>query len=195
MLLLAKLVVRLVTFLLLLALSLAGLALAIFQIDTGASGVSLPHLARLIHLPQFRQTVAHWLGQLEAHGPTPSIALACGVGAVLLGLLLLAGILIPRRERLVTLASDATGTLAARRRVLAQVATALIEQVGTVADARVRVRGRRTSGGRMKVRATRLRMSDPGDVQAAVRDQLANLTGPFNLSARIDVPRRSPRVD
>lgn len=195
MILLAKFVVRLVTFLLLLALSLAGLALAIFEINTGQSGVSLPHLARLIHLPQLRQTVAHWLAQLEAHGPTAWIAVGCGVGAVLLGLLLLAGILIPRRERLVTLESDETGTLAARRRVLAQVATALIEQAGTVADARVKVRGRRTSGGRLKVRATRLRMTDPGDVQAAVREQLANLTDPFKLSARIDVPRRAPRVD
>ena len=192
---LAKLLVRLVTFLALLALALAGLALAIFQIDTGRTGLSLPHLARLVHLPQFHQTVAKWLGQLEAPGPTAWVAVGCGVGAILLGLLLLAGIFIPTRERLVTLASDERGTLAARRRVLAQVATALVERAGAVTDARIRVRARRTSGGRMRVRANRLRRADPGEVQAAVREQLADLTGPFKLTARIEVPQRAPRVD
>lgn len=191
----ARVLVRLVSFLALAALAVTGIVLAVFCIGTGTSGPSLGRLARLLHLASLRATVGHWLGQLEASGSVAVIAGLCGLGAVLLGLLLLAGIFVPRRERLVTLGQREHGTLAARRRPLAQVAAALVEQVRGVTQARVRVRPLRRPGGRMAVRASRTRPSDPRQVQRAVRDQLNGLTEPFKLKTRVAVPQRGGRVE
>jgi len=163
-------------------------------LGTGTSGPSLGSLARLLDLGSLRDTVGSWLGQLQASGPVAGVAAVCGLGAMLLGLLLLVGILVPRRERLVTLASSEHGTLGARRRPLAQAATALVEQVRGVTEARVRVRSRRRSGGRLTVRASRTRRVDAAEVQGAVREQLQGVTDPFKLTARVDVPRRGARV-
>jgi len=195
MIVLARALVRLVGFVALVALAAAGLVLAVFCIGTGTSGPSLGRLAKLLHLASLRDTMGHWLGQLEAHGSVAVIALACGFGAILLGLLLLAGVLVPRRERLVTLSRGEPGTLAARRRPLAQVATALVERVRGVTKARVRVRPMRTTGGRLSVRASRTLRADPGQLQTAVREALDGLTGPFKLKARVEVRRRGARVE
>lgn len=192
---LARALVRLVGFVALLALAAAGLVLAVFCIGTGTSGPSLEHLAKLLHLASLRGTVGHWLGQLEAHGSVAVIAGACGFGAILLGLLLLAGVLVPRRARLVTLSRGEPGTLAARRRPLAQVATTLVERVRGVTEARVRVRSLRRTGGRLSIRASRTRRADPQQMQAAVREALSGLTGPFQLKARVNVRRRGARVE
>jgi hypothetical protein len=194
MILLARALVRLISFVLLVILAVAGLALAIFCISTGTSGPSLGGLAHVLDLGSLRDTVGSWLGQLEASGEVAGIAAVCGLAAMLLGLLLLAGILVPRRERLVTLASGEHGTITARRRPLAQAATTLAQQVRGVTEARVRVRRRRRSGGRVAVRASRTRRSDPEEVQGAVREQLRGLTEPFKLTARVDVARRGARV-
>ncbi|MBV9002418.1 MAG: hypothetical protein JO304_25405 [Solirubrobacterales bacterium] len=190
MIVLARGLVRLVGFVALLVLAAAGLVLAVFCIGTGTSGPSLGRLAKLLHLASLRGTVGHWLGQLEAHGSVAVIAGACGFGAILLGLLLLAGVLVPRRERLVTLSRGEPGTLAARRRALAQAATTLVERVRGVTEARVRVRPRRTTGGRLSVRASHTRRADPGQVQTAVHESLGGLTEPFNLKARLEMRRR-----
>jgi hypothetical protein len=193
--LLARALVRLVTFLLLVVLALAGLLLAVFCIGTGTSGPSLGGLADQLQLASLRDTVAVWLDQLEASGPVAVVAALGGLGAMLLGLVLAAGILVPRRERLVTLATAEHGTVAARRRPLAQAATTLVEQVRGVTDARVRVRPRRRAGGRLAVRASRTRPTDPTEVRNAVREKLSVLTDPFDLRARIGVPRRGARVE
>ena len=192
---LARVLVRLIGFLALVALAVAGIVVAVFCIGTGTSGPSLGRLARLLHLASLRDTVGHWLGQLEASGSVAVIAGLCGLGAILLGLLLLAGSLVPRRERLVTLARGEPGTLAARRRPLAQVAASLAEQVRGVTKTRVRVRPRRGAGGRLAVRASRTRPTDQRQVQSAVREQLRGLTEPFKLSARVEVTRRGGRVE
>lgn len=194
MILLARGLVRLVSFLLLVILAVAGIVVAVFCIGTGSTGLSLGGLASLLELNTLRETVGDWLGQLEASGPVAVVAALCGLGAVLLGLLLLAGILVPGRDRLVMLASSEEGTLAARRRALAHVATALVEQVRGVTEARVRVRPRRRAGGRMAVRASRTRRVDARQVEGAVREQLGGLTNPFELKARVAVPRRGQRV-
>jgi len=194
MIVLARALVRVVSFLLLVILAVAGIALALFCIGTGTSGPSLGGLASLLDLRALRDTIGSWLTQLEAPGPVAGIAALCGLGAILLGLLLLAGILVPRRERLVTLTSGEYGTLAARRRPLAQAATALVEQVRGVSEARVRVRPRRRGGGRLAVRASRTRRVDAQQVKAAAGEQLSSLTDPFKLKARVDVPRRGARV-
>ncbi len=196
MILLARLLVRVVGFIALLALAVAGLALAVFSIGTGTTGPSLGRLARLLHLSSLRDTVGTWLGQLEASGSVAVIAGLCGLGAIVLGLLLLIGVLAPRRERLVTLSSGEAGTLFARRHPLAQLATTLVEQARGVTQARVRVRSSRRAGGRLGVRAVRTRPTDPQKVQDAVSEQLRVLTGPFKLKVdtHVALPRRNERV-
>ena len=194
MILLARALVRLVSFLLLVILAVAGIVVAVFCIGTGTSGPSLGKLASILHLASVRDTVGHWLGQLESSGSVAVLAGLCGLGAILFGLLLLTGLLVPRRERLVTLASDGDGTLAARRRPLGQAAETLVEQVRGITQARARVRPRRRAGGRLRVRASRTRTADPTQVSAAVNEQLRELTDPFTLTARVEVARESARV-
>ena len=195
MILLARALVRVVTVLLLVLLAFAGLALAIFCIGTGTSGPSLGGLAGMLNLDEVRDDVGGWLARLEAPGSVAVIALLCGLGAMLLGLFLLAGLLVPRRERLVTLTSDARGTLAARRRALGQAAAALVEQTRGVTSARVRVRPRRRTGGRLTVRAERVRPADPRELQGQALEKLRGLTDPFKLKARVEVARRGARVE
>lgn len=188
--------VRVISFLLLVILAVAGIVVAVFCISTGTSGPSLGKLASLLHLRTVRHTVGPWLGQLAASGSVAVIAGLCGLGAILLGLLLLTGLLTPRRERLVTLASDREGTIAARRRPLGQVAQTLVEQVRGVTKARARVRPRRRrAGGRLRVRASRTTAADATQVRGAVDEQLRELTDAFPLKVRVEVPRRGARVE
>ena len=194
MILLARALVRIVSFVLLVVLSLAGLAAAIFCIGTGTSGPSLGGLATLARLPALRDTVGTWLGQLEASGPDAVVAGLAGIGAILLGAVLLVGVLVPRRERLVTLATGGPGALAARRRPLSLVAAALVEQVRGVSEVRVRVRPYRRTGGRLAVRASRTRTADVSAIKQEVNEQLRGLTDPFKLKARVDVRRQGARV-
>lgn len=192
---LVRLLARVIGLLVLLALAAAGILLAVFCIGTGTHGPSLGGLARLFSLNVVRDNVGHWLHRLAAPGSVAVIAGLCGLGAMAVGLLLIAGILVPRRERLVELASGKEGRLAARRRALALVATSLVEQVRGVTEARVRVRPFRWTGGRLKVRASRSRDADSGAVRGAVRDQLESLTQPFRLRVRVDVQRRGARAE
>ena len=195
MIVLARILARVVGFSVCVVLALGGLLLAVFCIGTGTHGPSLGGLARLLSLESVRDTVGSWLARLEASGSVAVIAGVCGLGAMALGLLLIAGVLVPRRERLVQLAEDERGRLAARRRPLAQVATALIEPVRGVTEARVRVRPLRRMGGKVSVRASRTAHADADEVRRAVAEQLESLTGPFKLKARVDVPRRGARVE
>ena len=170
--------VRVISFVLLVALALAGLAAAVFAV------VGLTQLADLAALDSFRDTVGGFLRALEADGPTARVAALAGLGGLLLGLLLLGGILIPRRERLVTLGRSPEGTLAARRRALGQVAGTLAEQTRGVTEARAKVRPRRRGrGGTVRLRAVRTRPTDAKQVKDAVGEQLRSLTGPFALKA------------
>lgn len=195
MIVLVRVLARVVGFVVLLVLAAAGIVLAVFCIGTGTHGPSLGGLARLLSLPSVRDTVGPWLARLEEPGSVAVIAGVCGLGAIALGLLLIAGVLVPRRERLVPLSDDEHGKLAARRRPLAQVATALVEQVRGVTEARVRVRTFRPAGGRLSVRASRNPRADADELRSAVSEQLQSLTQPFQLKARVDVPRRSARVE
>ncbi|GAC1525195.1 MAG: hypothetical protein NVS2B6_12320 [Thermoleophilaceae bacterium] len=182
---LARALVRLVSFVLLLALATSGLAIAVFSIEGGKTGLSAQGLAKLVHLPQLRQTVAHFLHALEAGGSIALVALAAGLGAILLGLVLLVGVVVPRRERLLELSNDGAGRISARRRPLAQVARALIEPAKGLTEASVSVRPRRSSGGRVRVSAAHTRSARPADVEGEARRRLEGLTGEFKLRARI----------
>ena len=182
---LARALVRLVSFLLLVTLALLGLAVAVAAVDPGG-------VTDLFDLPQLPDAVGGWFRDLAASGPIALASLLGGAGAVLLGLVLLAGLLIPRRERLVRLASSSSGTLSARRGTLAQIAGHLAEQVRGVTSTRTKVKSRRRGGGRLKVRVDRPRTAPPGATKQAVVEQLESLTGPFKLKARVQTRLGEP---
>ncbi|MCP9489280.1 MAG: hypothetical protein MSC31_05330 [Solirubrobacteraceae bacterium MAG38_C4-C5] len=195
MILLLRALARVVAVLLPAALALAGLAAAIASVGSGA-GFSLPWLAELIGLPSLERAVGDRLASLEADGPVAVVATLCGAGAVLLGLALLAGVLVPRRERLVTLHSGDEGDIAARRRALGHVGEALVRDAGDVTRARVKVRPRRRRGGRLLVTAHRTRPADPESVRSAATAALEPLTGKLPLRAKVRTRRgeRGTRV-
>jgi hypothetical protein len=182
---LLRLLVRVLSFLLLLALALAGLAAAIFSIQGGKETLSYHNLASLIRLPETRDASSGWFDQLGADGPVAVIALLCGLGAIVLGLLLIAGVLIPRRERRVALEDSQAGLLDARRRPLAGAARALAEQARGVTEAKVRARPRRRTGGTLRVRADRTRQTDANQARRSIEDQLKPLTEPFAMRVKI----------
>jgi Family of unknown function (DUF6286) len=177
---------RLVTFALLAALSVCGLAIAVFSIGWSRTGdFNLPGLARLVHLGDLRDQIGELLHDLAANGPVAGITALCGLAAIVLGILLLVGALWPRREPLVVLERGGEGTLAARRRVLARVASTLAEQTRGVTATNVKVRPGRRRGGRLTVRADHSRSQQPQDVRQHVQLALAPLTNAFGLRARI----------
>ncbi|HEY4276747.1 MAG TPA: hypothetical protein VGM91_00935 [Conexibacter sp.] len=192
---LARVLVRLVSFVLLVLLALGGLALAVFSIDAGTTGPSLARLASLLQLDEVRNAVGDWLGRMEADGPIALIAALCGLGAVLAGLVLLVGLLVPRRERLIVVSRDGEGELAVRRRPLAQVAQALAEQVRGVTEARAKARPGRRAGGRLRMRVTRGPSADPHGVHDEVAGRLGELTEPLGIATRVEVTRPRARVE
>lgn len=186
MVLVARALARLVTFLLLVALAVAGLAVAVFSIGSGDSSFSLPGLARLVGLPVLSDRAGELLGALEAGGPPAVIAALAGLGAVLLALLLLAGALWPRRERLVVLDEDDGGRLAARKRPLGQIAAALAEQARGVTSAKATLRpARRARGGKLGILASHSRTAESSQVAEQAKSSLAPLADPFELKTRV----------
>lgn len=187
--LLLRALTRLITFFLLAALALAGLAVAVFCIEGGSDGLSLPALARHAQLPQLRQEVGGFLDALESSGPVAKLSALGGLAAMALGLLLLVGVLRSRRDRLALLDSGEQGTLAARRRPLAQIASALVEQARGMAQTRARVRPRRRRrGGRLRIRIDQPRGAATDEtIKERATSALAPLTEPFGLRPRVRV--------
>ena len=179
---------RVIGMLLMLALALACLGVALYCLDALISLGSI-RPDRLLHLPSVRHHLGHFLTQIAAPGTTADLALAGGVVAVLIGLMLLAGVLRSSRERLVGLASGRDGSLAARPRTIRAMAQALAEQApGATSIQRPQLKlSRRGTRGRLKVTAARTPTSDRREVQAAVTRQLEALSGPFHLRARVRV--------
>lgn len=187
MILLLRTLTRLITFLLLLALAVFGGAVAVFSIGGGSGTFSLPGLAELIGLPVLRDDAGMLLRAVEAGGPIALVTALAALGAIVVGLLLLIGAFAPRRERLVVLEQDDSGTLAARRRPLARAAAALAEGTRGVTATRVRVRPRRRGrGGKLRVRASHPRTADPDQVRTAATSALEPLTGAFGLKATVE---------
>jgi hypothetical protein len=180
---------RVIGTLLMLVLALICLGVALYCLD-GLISLGSVRPDRLLRLPSVRHHVGHFLAQIAAPGPTAGLALAGGVVAVLVGLLVLIGTLRSTREGLVVLRSDGQdGTLAARRGALRAMAQALAEQAGGATHiTRPKLKlSRRGTRGRLNVTASRSRSSVPGEVEAAVRSQLEPLTGPFGLRPRVQV--------
>ncbi len=189
MMLLLRLIARIAGMVWMLALALLGLGVAMYCFDGFISlGAARPD--RLLGLPSVRRHVGHFLTQLAAPGPTAGLALLCGLGAILLGLLLLLGTLRSRRQRLVVLDRGARdGTLAAKPRTLGEMSRALAEQApGATGVKRPKLSlSRRGTRGTLQVTASRARTSGRQEVQRAVKDQLEPITSPFGLKARVRV--------
>lgn len=191
---LLRAIARLVGSLLMVVLALLGLGVATYCFD-GFIGLGSARPDRLLGLPAAQRDVGHFLSQLAAPGNTAGLALVCGIGTILLGLLLLRALLRSSKERLVVLDTDAGGArLAARPRTLQAMARALAEQtpgITTVKRPKLTL-SRRGTRGRLKVTASRHRTSERDDVQRAVRSQLEPISGPFNLKPRVRVHLGQP---
>lgn len=186
---LLRVMARLVGSLLMVVLALLGLGVAAYCLD-GFIGLGSARPDRLLGLPAARRDVGHFLAQLAAPGDTAGLALVCGIGSILLGLLLLRALLGSSKERLVVLDTDADGaTLAARPRPLQAMARVLAEQAPGITNVKrpKLTLSRRGTRGRLKVTASHRRTSERDEVQRAVRSQLEPISGPFNLTPRVRV--------
>ncbi len=180
---------RVVGVLWMLVLALLGLAVAMYCVDA-LVGLGSIRPDRLLHLPSVRDHVGHFLNQLAAPGSTAGLALLCGLGAMLLGVLLVIGVIGRRRQHLVILEQDGqTGTIAARRRPLRDMARALAEPVHGVTSVKrpSLTLSRRGTRGTLKVNATRTRIADPRELQGAVEKAVEPVTEPFGLAPRVRV--------
>lgn len=179
-------------FLLLLAIAVGGVVVAIFCIRGGTATLSLSNLASLLSLPELRDQLGPWLEGLEADGPAAVIAALCGAGAVLLGVGLLVGALVPRRERQLVIARSDRGTIAARRRAVGKALVELAERPREVLGARARVRpNRERVGGRARLRLTEAAGVDRRPVAEESRADLERLAA--GLSLKLRRARRRPR--
>lgn len=180
---------RLVGVVWMVVLALLGLGVAMFCFDAVITlGSARPD--RLLGLPGVRRHVGRFLDRVAAPGSTAGLALLCGLGAMLLGVLLLIGVLGRRRQRLAILERDGqTGAVAARPKPLRDMARALAEPArGATSVKRPRLSlSRRGTRGRLKVDATRTRTADPAEVKAAVEQAVAPISEPFHLKPRVRV--------
>jgi hypothetical protein len=192
--LLLRVLTRLTGVVLMLILALAGLGLALFCLD-GFIHLGSARPDRLLHLPVVRDHVGQFLRQVSAPGAAAGLALLCGVGAIVLGILLIAGLLAPRRQRLVVLERGGPeGRLAARPAPLRDMAGALAASApGATAITRPRLRrGGKLRSSHLTMTAARSRTHDPHKVERAIEERLQPLTVPFGVRARVHVRTAEP---
>jgi hypothetical protein len=180
---LLRAVVRLLGFLLRVILAVAGLALAVFCIQGGDSGLSLPALAEALRLDELRDSVDSSLSELE-DGGLDLLALLIGLGVIALALALVLGVFVPTRERLVSVGSG-DERLAARRRPLAQVARALAERSEGVTSVKTKIKPGRRRGGKVKVRAECTRQTEARAARDDIERELAPLSEGFQLKPKV----------
>ncbi len=198
MILLLRAVARFVALVLFVALALAGLTAAVFTTQAGDQPLSLPGLAQHLRLPDARDNVGEYLDRLEADGPLASRSALAGTGAVLAGVLLLLGVLAPRRKGTVVFDEGEGGSLAARRRTLAEAAEALAEQTRGVTAAKADVRpARRLRKGRLRVRVAHARNQRQGEIEERVMNAVSPLVDAAQLKPRVQakVGERGARVE
>lgn len=190
-----RLLARLIGFVLMLALALAGLAIAVFSIEAGPDGLSIPGLADLLNLSGLREEVGSLLGQLETSGIDLKPALA-GLAAMLVGALLLAGILAGRRETVFSSDPSEEGTIEAERRPLAAAAERLTAGVSGVSTADVRARPSR-NGGSLRVRASHPRPRSSEKIKGKVESALEPIRDAFGtkVNVRARPGEKSGRVE
>lgn len=195
MVLLLRTLARLIATALLVALALLGLATAIFSIQGGTGALSLPMLAGHLQLPELRGVVGPWLAQLGDSGPPAWASLGGGVAAIAAGVLLLVGLFLPPRERLLLVEDDEQGRLLARRRALAQIASALASRVRGVTATSAHVRPRRRGrGGQLRLHATHIASVAPTNVESQLDRALAPFAQSFQLKRSVGTRRGRTRV-
>jgi hypothetical protein len=179
---------RTVGILLMAVLALLGLGLALYCFD-GLVALGGARPDRLLDLPSVRSHVGRFLDQVSSPGVTAGLALLCGIGAMLLGVLLLAGLLRSRRVRLAVLEGNAEGgRLAARPGPLRDMARALAEQTQASSVKRPKLSlSRRGHRGRIRVSATRPRTTDAAKLEQALTESLNPISEPFKLRPRVRV--------
>lgn len=190
--------VRLVGALWVLALGLLALAITLYCVD-GAISLGSGRPDRLVGLGTIHHKAGSLLHALAAPGSVALLSLLGGLGAMLLGLVLLVGLFGRSRERLAILDSGGKeGRLAARRRPLRDMLVALARQArGATAVKRPRLApSRHGRGGRVKLKVARASIAEPSDVQRAVDEAVAPLSEPFGLKSRVQVSlgQRGQRV-
>jgi len=184
----ARLLARLVSLLWLLALAAIALGVAAYCLD-GLVGLGSARPDRLLSLPDVRRHVGRFLDQLGAHGPVATLSLLCGVGAVVAGLILLVGLVGPRK-RAVSLEDNSTnGTLSAREGPMRGMLHTLANQPR---EAEVAKRPKLSLGyrhrhrPRVTVRGEYFAADDdPEEAQQAIEHALQPLTAPFGLTVRV----------
>lgn len=195
MVLLLRTLARLIAAALLVALALLGLATAIFSIQSDSRTLSLTTLARHFRLPELRGVVGPWLAHLASPGPTAWASLGGGLAAIAVGLLLLVGLVLPPRERLLLVEDREEGRLLARRRALGQMASALGSRVRGVTAMRARVRPRRRGpGGQLRLRATHVPSASSVEVESQLDLALAPFAESFQLKRRVGTQAGRTRV-
>lgn len=167
---------RLVAFALLVVIALLGAGVAVLAVTKGS-------VAPAFGLPAVRDSVAAFLGDAERGA---FVAVAGGLGGMVVGVLLLAGLLTPARERLVIAERGEAGRLAARRRALVKVAEAVAGRARGVSAAKVKLKPRRRrAGGRLVVSAAHPRTARANEVKASVEAAIAELGEDFRLRTRV----------
>ena len=190
-----RVIARLAALLLLIALALLGLATAIFAIQGDSATLSLPTLARHLQLPQLRPVVGDCWRRLGAPGPTALVSLGGGLLAIATGLLLLVGIFVPPRERLLLFEEDERGRLTARPKALSQIAAALAQRVRGVAVTRARVRSRRRGrGGKLRLSTTHVASIRNDDAESAIIQALSPFAESFELKPHLTTRVGKQRV-
>lgn len=180
----ARLLARIVALLLLIALAVAGLAIAVFSIQDGTNELSPANLAEIAGFAGLRDSVADLLGAVEADGPLALLSALAGLGTIALGVILLIGALAAPTERTFEGDDSADGRIAARPRPLAKAAGMLAEQVRGVTRAKASARPSR-GGGSISVRAIHGRSTSGDELSQRVEAELAPLRDGFGLRTRV----------
>jgi hypothetical protein len=174
---------RLVAFLLLVVLALAGLAVLVAAI-AGA-----PAAADTAGLPVVRDAVAGFLGSIEDRDVPLALA---SLGVALLCLLLALGTAAREREPLVPLREqpEEGGRLAARKRAVRQMAQVSTARVRGLTRLKLRVKPRRrATGGTLGAMAVTRPDGDVQSVSDRLAEELRPVAEPFGLTASVRAKR------
>jgi hypothetical protein len=187
-----RLLAAVVGFLLLVVIAVGGVIVAIFCLRGDSATLSLAHLAGLLSLDGLRDGVGTLLARIEADGPVAVLSALCGLGAALLGIGLIVGALMPRRERRLVIESDERGTISARRRAVGDALASLAERPREILGAKAKVRPNRSHpGGRARLKLTEAAGTDERPVAEQSRRELAQLGE--GLSLKLQSTSRRPR--
>ena len=189
---LLRLLAAILAFLLLVVVAVGGVVVAVFCIRGGTATLSLHHLASLISLPDLRDKVGPFLESLEADGPAAALAALCGAGAILLGIGLIIGALVPRRERILIVERSDRGTISAKRRAAGNALADLAERPREVISAKAKVSPNRSrTGGRARLKLTEAAGTDERPKAEQARSDLKDLAEAFSL--KLQTVSRKPR--